>query len=103
MGALAVTPARDGLLVGFRVSPGARRTRLQGLYGDRIKVQVKAPPEAGRANEELTAALATWLELPADCVRVHSGHTVKDKLVSFSSIAEDDLRARLEHVLAERT
>jgi uncharacterized protein (TIGR00251 family) len=99
VGAIGVTSSRDGLLVGFRVSPSARRTRVQGVYGERIKVHVSAPPEDDKANTELTAAVARWLELPLDCVRVHSGHKGRDKLLFFSDIAETDLRKRLERLL----
>lgn len=97
--AIGVTSSREGLLVGFRVSPSARRTRVQGVYGERIKVHVSAPPRDDKANAELTSSLARWLELPLDCVRVHSGHKGRDKLLSFSDIAEIDLRKRLERLL----
>jgi len=96
---IAVTPSRGGFLVGFRVSPAARRTRVQGVYGDRIKVQVSAPPEDDRANAELTSTVAEWLGLPADCVNILSGHKSRDKVVAFSGIAETELRLRLQRML----
>ena len=41
--------ARGGaLLVGVRVMPSAARTEIRGVYGDRLKVAVNAPPRAGR-------------------------------------------------------
>jgi len=69
---------------------------VQGVYGDRLKVQVSAPPEDGRANAELTAALARWLGLPGGSVSVHAGHTKKDKIVSFTGIDERTLLEQLE-------
>jgi len=93
---VTVRASMDGLLVGFRVSPSARVTRMQGVYGDRLKVRVSAPPEDDRANAELTAALARWLGLPGGCVSVHAGHTMRDKVVSFTGIDEHVLRERLE-------
>jgi hypothetical protein len=86
----------DGeILVGFRVSPSARRTRVQGRYGDRIKVQVSAPPEDDRANGELVAAVADWLGLSSGCVAIRSGHKSRDKLLSFKGIDEPRLRVLL--------
>ena len=86
----------DGeILVGFRVSPSARRTRVQGRYGDRIKVQVSAPPEDDRANGELVAAVAGWLGLSIGCVGIRSGHRSRDKMVSFTGIDEARLRVLL--------
>lgn len=93
---VTVRASTDGLLVGFRVSPSARVTRVQGAYGDRLKVQVSAPPEDDRANAELLAALARWVGLPGSCVSVHAGHTKRDKIVSFTGIDEHVLLERLE-------
>ena len=88
--------ARDGiLLVGIRVMPSASRTEMRGVYGDRLKVAVSAPPEAGKANTRLIQALAGWLEIRIDDVRVESGHAGRDKVVAFSGMKEDELRDKL--------
>jgi len=84
------------------VSPSAPRTQFRGLYGDRLKVAVSAPPEDNRANQELVAALAGWLELSRDDVRIESGHTSRDKVVSFRGIEEAHLRSKLAQLLAGR-
>ena len=68
---------------------------MQGTYGERLKVQVSAPPEADRANAELIAALARWLDLPAECVTVRAGHRRRDKILAFNGIDEATLRRRL--------
>jgi uncharacterized protein (TIGR00251 family) len=96
--ALAVPSVRSGpsgLLVGVRVNPSALRTALRGVYGDRLKVSVTAPPEDGRANQELTEALARWLELRRDSVRVAAGHGSRDKVVAITGIEEPELRNKL--------
>jgi uncharacterized protein (TIGR00251 family) len=100
--ALAVTVGPAGLQVGVRVSPAAPRTRLAGVYGDRLKVAVSAPPEDNRANSELVDALAAWLGLRRDNVRIESGHTSRDKVVSFTGIDEAELRNRLAGALMSR-
>lgn len=87
--------AGDGWLLGVRVSPSAKQTRLQGTYGERLKVQVSSPPEDGRANRELERALAGWLDLPADYVTVQSGHKSRDKRLLVRGVGEDELRRRL--------
>jgi uncharacterized protein YggU (UPF0235/DUF167 family) len=82
-----------------RVSPGARQTRVQGFYGDRLKVLVSAPPEDNRANEELRSFLAAALGLPRDYVSVHAGHKSKDKTLLLRGLEERDLQARLEQAI----
>jgi uncharacterized protein (TIGR00251 family) len=96
---LAVRPRGGTLLIGVRVIPSAARTEIRGFYGDRLKVAVSAPPEGGRANDRLVQSLAGWLEMPADDVRVESGHGGRDKVVGFSGIKEEELRDKLNRLL----
>ncbi len=76
---------------------------MRGVYGDRLKIAVNAPPENNRANQQLTAALARWLGLRVDDVRIESGHGSRDKVVAFSSIDEAELRSRLERLMGGRS
>jgi uncharacterized protein len=85
----------DILLFGVRVSPSAPVTAVRGLYGDRLKVSVNAPPEDNRANRELTDALAGWLEIRRDAVRIESGRASRDKVVAVADLDEAELRRRL--------
>lgn len=87
--------AENELLVGVRVSPSASRTAPRGVYGDRIKVSVCAPPEDNRANAQLVEALAGWLGLRRECVRIQSGHGSRDKVVAFAGLEEAELRSKL--------
>jgi len=82
-----------------RVSPSAVRTAVQGVYGDRVKIAVNAPPEGGRANRRLVEALADWLGLPSGDVRIESGHGSRDKVVAFRGIEEVDLHNRLARLI----
>ena len=81
------------------MSPSAPRTALRGIYGDRLKISVNAPPEANRANNQLVEALAQWLGLRRADVRVESGHGSRDKVVAFTGIEEAELRSRLARLL----
>ncbi len=85
--------------MGVRVSPSARRTVLRGVYGDRLKISVCAPPEDNRANQELTDALANWLEMPRNSVRLEAGHRSRDKTVVFTGLDERELRRKLNGLL----
>ena len=95
MGGLAIRCAADSLLVGFRVSPGSVRTAVRGMYGERLKVAVSAPPEDDRANRELVSTVADWLGLPRDNVTIASGHASRDKTLAFKGVDEAELRSRL--------
>lgn len=83
-----------------RVAPGARRTRVVGRLGESWKLQVHAPPERGRANDEVTDLLAHILEVPRSAVRVVAGHASRSKVVEVGRTtqaeAERLLRAASE-------
>lgn len=70
----------------LRVAPGARRAAIVGRYGAGWKVRVTAPPERGRANDELVAFLAGTFALPRDSVRVVSGFAARDKVVEVDGL-----------------
>jgi uncharacterized protein (TIGR00251 family) len=99
VGSVRLRHADGEILVGFRVSPSARRTRVQGLYGDRIKIQLSAPPEDDKANRELVTTVARWLGLSADSVTIRSGQKSRDKQLAFRGVDESRLRALLERLL----
>lgn len=97
--ALKLRSGAGGVLLGVRVSPSARRTALRGVYGDRLKVSVSAPPEDDRANQELMETLAKWLEVPRNSVRLEIGHRSRDKTIAFAGMDESELRRRLNRLL----
>ena len=76
----------QGVQLQVKVVPGASRTRLAGQLGDRLKVQVAAPPEAGKANALLCRLLAELLGLPARQVQVTAGHTQPRKTVLIQGL-----------------
>ncbi len=54
-------PVAGGCELRIKVVPGASRSGLAGILGDRLKVRVSAPPEGGKANravEELLTGLS---------------------------------------------
>ena len=53
------TPA--GLELRLKVVPGASRDQFDGLWGERLKLRVAAPPEAGKANAAVLTFLGRWL------------------------------------------
>jgi hypothetical protein len=79
------------------VSPGARRTEVVGLHGDRLKVRVAAAPEKGAANRELIAFLARTLNLPKNAFRL-LGAQSRSKVVEIHDLSPD-LPIRLEGLL----
>jgi uncharacterized protein (TIGR00251 family) len=91
------SPTGQGYLLRLTVSPGARRTEVVGLHGDRLKVRLAAVPEKGAANRELIAFLARALNLPKGAFRL-LGAQSRSKVVEIHDLSPD-LAARLEGLL----
>lgn len=94
-----VRSSGDDLLVGVRVNPGSKKTKVQGPYGDRLKVQLAAPPEGGKANRELLVCLAEWLDISPGLLSIHSGRGSRDKVVSFQGMDKNDLESRIQSLV----
>ena len=78
-----------------RVSPGSSRSKVSGLHGGGIKVAVRAPPQKGRANEEVIEVLAEFFGVPERNVSVVSGHTSKTKRVRLIGLTAQQIEAAL--------
>lgn len=69
--------------VAVKVQPGARRAGVLGcvpdVQGTRLKIAVAEPPEDGRANRAVCAALAAALGVPVAKVAVVHGTSSRQK------------------------
>lgn len=79
----------------LRVSPGATRSAVVGRHGAAWKLRVAAPPERGRANDEVVSLLADVLGLPRPHVRLVSGTGARDKIVELSGMGLEEAERRL--------
>lgn len=91
-------PGAGGVSVAVKVQPGARRPGLLGrvpdVAGVRLKIAVAEPPEDGRANSAVCAALAAPLDVPKAAVSVLHGAGSRQKTLHVAGDATA-LTARL--------
>jgi uncharacterized protein (TIGR00251 family) len=92
--------AVDGLVLKLRVTPGARRSAIDGAFEDadgelRLKVAVPAAPSDGAANKAVVALLAKTWRMPKSAFSIAAGVADRRKTLH---IAGDpvDLVARLD-------
>ncbi len=83
------SPTSQGYLLRLTVVPGAQRTQVVGLHGDRLKVRLAAPPEKGLANRELINFLARSLNLPKTSLRLTGGAQSRLKVVAVDDLSPD--------------
>ncbi|MFV0491585.1 MAG: DUF167 domain-containing protein [Pseudorhodobacter sp.] len=72
--------AENGAEFALRVTPRAQRCALDRDAGGRLRAQVTAPPEAGKANHEVQRLLAAALGIAPSRLRLIRGATARDKV-----------------------
>ncbi|OGR31488.1 MAG: hypothetical protein A2139_05715 [Desulfobacca sp. RBG_16_60_12] len=91
-------PTSQGYILRLTAVPGAQRTQVVGLYGDRLKLRLAAPPEKGAANRELIDFLARSLHLPKSSLKLTLGAKSRSKVVAVNDLSPD-LRHRLSSLV----
>ncbi len=71
-----------GLELRLKVVPGASRSQIASVLGDRLKVRVAAPPEGGKANRAVCELIAAWLGSTQVAVVAGPTHPEKTVLVA---------------------
>jgi len=79
----------------IHAQPGASRSRIAGVHGEALKVQVRARPVGGAANRELVGVLAEALAVRPAAVSVEAGATGRGKRVVVTGIDVATALARL--------
>lgn len=77
-------PVEGGIELWIKVVPGASRSEVAGLLGDRLKVRVAAPAEGGKANRAVVEVLREWLGVRG--VEIVSGTSSSEKTVRVAGL-----------------
>lgn len=71
----------NGSALSLYIQPGASRSEISGLHGERLKVKIKAPPRDGEANEALIEFFAEILGLGKSKVDIIQGESSRQKVI----------------------
>ncbi len=67
------------MILMVKITPNAHKNSLEGFQNGVLKVKIHAPPDKGKANEELIEFLSESFSLPKSHIRIVSGHTSRLK------------------------
>jgi hypothetical protein len=93
--ALDLRATDAGLTLRVRVQPRASKNALSGEREGALVVRLTAPPVEGAANEALSRFLGKTLGVAPSAVRVVSGATGRNKVVSVAGLDAATARERL--------
>ncbi len=93
---MRVQEGPGGCTFGVHGAPGSRQDAIVGLYGDALRVCLRAPATEGKANQALRAFLARQLGVSVDAVEILSGHTARHKGVRVVGVTAEEVRALLK-------
>lgn len=79
------------LELNVHAQPGARRSEVQGVHGNAIKIRISAPAVEGAANRVLLEFVAAALDVPRSRCRLIAGETGRRKRLRIE--APDPTRA----------
>lgn len=86
---------QSGTLIHLKVQPGARKSGVVGLHGDRLKVALVAPPVDGKANEALIDFLAKALKMPKSAFSILRGEKARMKTVLATGASPEQVSRAL--------
>ena len=86
---------QTGTKLRVKVVPAASRDRIVGVLGDRLKIQVAAAPERGKANAAVLALLSKSIGVSLKRLSVTAGLSSPQKTIHIDGLSADAARAAL--------
>ena len=84
------------IVLRLHAQPGAKRTSVVGLYGDKLKIAVATPPVDGKPNQAIIAFLAKTLGISKSKLTLISGETSREKRIRIQGITANECVAKLQ-------
>ena len=72
------------LMIDIKAVPGSSRSEIVGFLGKDLKIKVAAPPEKGKANDEILIILANTFHVHTNQIQIIKGHTSARKRIRIS-------------------
>ncbi|MBV8417193.1 MAG: DUF167 domain-containing protein [Verrucomicrobia bacterium] len=79
----------------LRVTPNSSHNSVVGEVSDEIRIKIRAPAVAGKANTALVEYLAELTGLAKSKIEIKAGVRTRTKLVQFEGVHPTELRRRL--------
>ena len=68
----------DKVVINVKAQPNSSKNKIAGIYGDALKINIKAPAVEGAANKELIKFISKEFKIPKSDITI-KGETSKKK------------------------
>ena len=89
-----ITDRGKSLILTLRVVPRSSQNKIDGLFGEALKIRIQAPPVEGKANTYLLKFLAKQWKIPRRNLILLTGETGRNKRLEIVN-PPDELRKEL--------
>ena len=89
-----IKKTKKGICLNIWVSPNAGQTKINGLYGNHVRLAVKAPAVDGKANQAVVEALAKILRIKKNEIEIVTGKTGRNKQIAIK-LSEEEIVAKI--------
>lgn len=69
------------MLLHCHVQPKASHDEIVGVYGDRLKIRITAPPVDGKANQHIIDWFSKLFKVPKSAITIEQGELGRQKTV----------------------
>jgi len=90
-----ISVSARGVVLNVHAVPRSSKNAVQGLYGNAVKIRLRAPPVDGKANKALLSFMGEALDIPARQVSIITGLTGRKKRVLIDGLNAEEVRSRL--------
>jgi uncharacterized protein (TIGR00251 family) len=80
----------------IRVTPNAGRNEITGWHGDVLQIKIAAPPEKGKANQELIDFLGRTLGVKKSAIAIIKGQTSRNKAIEIAGVSREEIIEKLK-------
>jgi len=80
-------PHTEGVTLKLKVSPNASRTQPGGLWQDRLRLRVQAPPVEGKANAAIVQWAARTFGVRRRAIEILQGERGSEKVLLIGGLA----------------
>lgn len=84
-----------GVVFTAKITPKAKKNAIGCWMEDTLKISVKAPPDQGKANDELMRFLAQVLGVTIHKITLLTGSTSRLKTIRIDGMQKDEFLERI--------